>query len=607
MTGMGDGLSETNPTVVSAFQSALVRQGLIVLVILAVLAVAWNVLRTMQLRRAAAGDAGSTQTLLPLWPEPTARRVLRVAFGLIWVFDGILQGQGSMPLGMIPGVVQPAASGSPGWVQALVGFGEKVWGFHPVPAAAAAVWIQVGIGLWLLAAPRGRWSQAAGVASVAWGLNVWVFGEAFGAIFAPGLSWLTGAPGAVLFYCAAGVLVALPERAWSKRRLGVVILRGMGAFFLGMALLQAWPGRGYWQGGTSGSLPAMESQMSSTPQPHFLSSWVTAFGNFDSSHGWAVNLVVVIALAGIGAALMSARPSAVRVTLVAAIVLCLADWVLVEDLGFMGGVGTDPNSMIPMLVVLSAGYLALMRPAAVAGPAVVPLSAPASGPLVERLAGNPTYALRAAGALGALGIVLLGVVPMAEAATNPTADPILSEAVNGTPGATDSPTPSFSLVDQNGQPVTLASLRGKAVAITFLDPVCTSDCPVIAQEFREADSMLGGDRSRVALVAINANPVDTATAFLRAFDAEERLDQVGNWRYLTGSTATLESVWNDFGVQVAVEPGGAMVAHSELTYVIDPHGRTRYILDTDPGSDSWASQSSFSGTLAQAIETTLRS
>ena len=33
--------------------------------------------------------------------------------------------------------------------------------------------------------------------------------------------------------------------------------------------------------------------------------------------------------------------------LVAGTMLCPADWVLVEDPGFLGGVGTDPNSMVP--------------------------------------------------------------------------------------------------------------------------------------------------------------------------------------------------------------------------------------------------------------------
>ena len=72
---------------------------------------------------------------------------------------------------------------------------------------------------------------------------MWVFGEAFGGIFAPGVTWLFGAPGAVLFYCVAGILIALPERAFATPRLGRIILSAGGLFLIGMALLQAWPGR----------------------------------------------------------------------------------------------------------------------------------------------------------------------------------------------------------------------------------------------------------------------------------------------------------------------------------------------------------------------------
>ncbi len=248
MGGMGTGLQTNNPTVVSAFHAALVRQGLVVLLIVAVVGVAWRVLRARQLRRSASTRADLEPSSGLSYPEPAGRRLLRVSFGLIWIFDGILQGQASMPLGMTTGVIQPAAAASPSWVQHLDNAGATIWSYHPIAAPAAAVWIQIGIGLWLLAAPRGDWSRLGGVASVGWGLIVWIFGEAFGGIFAPGLTWLFGAPGAVLFYCLAGVLIALPERYWATPRLGRVILRVMGLFFVGMAVLQAWPGRGFWQG-----------------------------------------------------------------------------------------------------------------------------------------------------------------------------------------------------------------------------------------------------------------------------------------------------------------------------------------------------------------------
>jgi cytochrome oxidase Cu insertion factor (SCO1/SenC/PrrC family) len=41
------------------------------------------------------------------------------------------------------------------------------------------------------------------------------------------------------------------------------------------------------------------------------------------------------------------------------------------------------------------------------------------------------------------------------------------------------PAPGSLLPAQNGQTVTLASLRGKIVLMTFLNPVCPTDCPII--------------------------------------------------------------------------------------------------------------------------------
>ena len=145
-------------------------------------------------------------------------------------------------------MIEPIAASSPHWVQQVVNWAGTNWSYHPMQAGASAVWIQVGIGVWMLAASRGPLSRLAGLASVGWGLVVWVFGESFGGIFAPGLTWLFGAPGAVLIYCVAGALIALPERAWRSPRLGRAVLAGLGLFLAGMAVLQAWPGRGFWQG-----------------------------------------------------------------------------------------------------------------------------------------------------------------------------------------------------------------------------------------------------------------------------------------------------------------------------------------------------------------------
>jgi cytochrome oxidase Cu insertion factor (SCO1/SenC/PrrC family) len=631
--GMNSGLSPDDPTLVAAFQSALRHQGLIVVAVFVLLWLAWSASRNWI--PAADGPRRAA--------EPAGRRVLRIGFGLLWLLDGILQAQPRMAGGLPSQVIEPTAQASPRWVQDLVNAGGTVWSNHPITLAAASVWVQAGIGIWLLAAPRGRWSRAAGLASVAWGLVVWVWGESFGGIFAPGLSWLTGAPGAVLLYCVAGALIALPARAWGTQRTGRLLLAGAGAFFAGMAVLQAWPGRGYWQGtihGQPGTLAGMIAGMVQTSQPHVLSAVVSAFGAFDTAHGFAVNLFVVLALAAVGTALLTGRPRLARVAVIAAAVLCLADWVLVQDFGFLGGVGTDPNSMIPTILLLAGGYLALTsRPAEALSAAVDPVPSAAVDPgppavdaPVPPAAANPAAAssvtpdpapvsatggrwrdwlrpdraravLAATGigtvtALGAAAVVAIGVVPMAAASVNPTADPILAEAMAGYAPPLNAPAPEFRLTDQHGRTVTLASLRGKAVLLTFLDPVCTTDCPLIAQEFKAAGRLLGSQASRVELVAVAANPTYYSTQFTQAFDQQEGLSTVPDWLYLTGTLPQLEQIWNHYGVDVEDLPAGAMTDHADLAIVIDPSGNIRQEISADPGPGTTSTQSSWAGLLA---------
>jgi len=613
MPGMTKHLQAANPTMVSAFHTALLHQLLVLALVAVVLAVAWNLLRTVQYRRAvAAGRApmvlGATNAADP---EPLGRHMLRIGFGLIWILDGLLQAQAGMVVGMPTTVMRPAAAGSPAWVHSLVNVGVTIWANHPVQAAASAVWIQIGIGVLLLVAPRGRWSQVAGLVSVGWALVVWVFGEAFGAIFAPGLSWATGAPGGVVFYAVAGGLIVLPERMWLGRRLGRLVVSGMGIFFLGMALLQAWPGRGFWHervGHAQGTLAAMATEMAKTPQPALFSGWVSSFAAFDAAHGWAVNLFLVVVLAAVGVGLLTGRRLPVLAAAAVAGVVCLAAWVLVEDFGFFGGMGTDPNSMIPMLLIIGSGVVAFVhRPVEATEPAVsdseVPVGAGASGGRWwEGL--TPGYTGRVMAAVAAIVVVLVGAVPMASASTNPHASPIITEATDGTPDLINYPAPSFTLTDQDGAKVSLASLRGKTIALTFLDPVCTSSCPLIAQEFRQADVMLGSQSARTVFVAIVANPIYHSVADTQAFDRQEGFTHVSNWLYLTGSVSQLRRVWDAYGIMVEVTPAGSMVAHGELAYVIDAKGRERSVLDATPGTSS-ASYSSFSTLLSDQMHSVL--
>ena len=95
--------------------------------------------------------------------------MIRIGFGLLWLFDGVLQAQPKMAADLPSQVIGPVAASSPHWVQQLANWAGAAWSGHPVPAATAAVWIQAGIGIWMLVASLGRWSRLAGLAGLAGG------------------------------------------------------------------------------------------------------------------------------------------------------------------------------------------------------------------------------------------------------------------------------------------------------------------------------------------------------------------------------------------------------------------------------------------------------
>jgi len=362
---------------------------------------------------------------------------------VLWIIDGLLQAQPSMPTGLPSQVITPAAAGSPGWVQHVVTFGTQTWAGNPVEAAAGAVWVQLGIGIWLVSVSSPRWSRLAGLVSVGWGLVVWVFGEAFGGILGPGASWLTGAPGAVLFYCAAGALLALPLSFWRDPQLGRRILQAEGALLVAAAVLQAWPGRGFWQGTlpghagvrVPGPLASAIGSMAQMSQPAALHDLDSRFAAVVAMHGFAVNLIVVVMLAAAGAGLLTGRRAVIRPVVGATIGFCLADWVLVQDFGVFGGLGTDPNSMLPQSLILAAGLMAATASSApvpvpvpegavAPPPAALPpqrggLTALQPGPAARRLGlAFGTASASAVLAVWAIVMLLMGATPMAIAAAH---------------------------------------------------------------------------------------------------------------------------------------------------------------------------------------------
>ena len=136
--------------------------------------------------------------------------------------------------------------------------------------------------------------------------------------------------------------------------------------------------------------------------------------------------------------------------------------------------------------------------------------------------------------------------------------------------------PVFSLEDDEGREVRSAELRGKALAVTFLDVQCTEACPIIAAQIGQAMRALGDDRGQVEALAISVDPVrDTAAgidAFLRRYRAK------GDLRYLDGTVSELRPVWTGLSVLSAHDTGESNM-HSAPVRVYDAEGRWRSTLN----------------------------
>src|SRR5438128_155872 len=122
---MNSGLNAADPAIMAAFRSALLHQGVIAALIFVLLWLVWGASRGWVEARPGAGRE---------WTEPRGRRLLRVGFGLLWIFDGILQAQPKMAAGLPSQVIEPTAASSPAWVQHVVNWGGTAWSYHPVQA-----------------------------------------------------------------------------------------------------------------------------------------------------------------------------------------------------------------------------------------------------------------------------------------------------------------------------------------------------------------------------------------------------------------------------------------------------------------------------------------
>lgn len=540
MSGMG-GLRLRSPEVTARFVSALGYE-LALLVLLGGLAalVVW-----LLQRRTAPPPASA---------EPPWRRSLRLGFGALWVAAGLLQLQPAMPIGLSESVVRPTVASAPTWLAGLVGTAADAWLRHPILGASGVVWVELGLGVALIAARSGWPSRAAATASAAFAAVVLVLGSGFGGLFVAPYAFVFGAPGASALYLAASVAIAMstgepPARPrWG--RLGPI---GLGVALLAMAATQVASTGGFFEGGDSSSFSAMAGEMAQLAQPAPMAAIERWFASASKGIGPLLNIVIVIVLSSTGVALIARSGAILRRLRWVFVAMAASVWLLVQDLGVAGGVATDLNSMPAWVLLVLAASQAIEGDGA-------------GGRRVVEASWRRPVASAAAVSVLMGGALMLGVAVLPGA----TADAAL--AISGGVRPLSGPAPGFTLTDQRGRRVSLGSLRPKVVVLVFLDPVCTSECPIQAQELRLAARRMGSPTD-VAFVAVNANPHYSSPASSRAFIDAEGLAGWRQLHFLTGSATELRRVWSDYGVSVSrIGPGG-MELHAEPIFIIGREGQ----------------------------------
>jgi cytochrome oxidase Cu insertion factor (SCO1/SenC/PrrC family) len=503
--------------------------------------------------------------------EPAARSVLRYTFGAIWVFDGLLQFQPGMPLGLGSSVLAPAAAGNPSWLVSLVHHAVNLWNLHPIALAAAVAWWQVGLGVVIIVS-NGLVGRLAGGVSALWAIIVWVVGNAMGGIFQSTSSILFGWPGATIWYALAGAALALSP-AYFGRVFSRVVLRFTAVVLALGALQQLRPSVGFWHGGNANALTTMANSMVASAQPHWLASLVREGGVLAGSMGGGFNTLVVLWLLVAAGGLWISSRRGWMWPIWTTVAFALVFWVLGQDMAIFGGLATDLNSLPPMaaLVLIGSPRLAARAPLRRRLPREV------------RSQTGAVIASFAASMMVVSGISMV-VAPLA------TAEPTYYLAANGSTTVINAPAPNFSLTDQFGQRVGLTPSGGTWTLLSFLDPVCYTDCPLLAAQMRAV--LVGAHSAHLRAIAVAANPKFHSTAEVQHFAQIHGMDSIANFHYLNGTTAQLRRVWDSYGITVYNVPKSVMSVHADYLFLISPTGRIRVVLGDDPGSGTIYQQQS---------------
>ncbi|MCL4452120.1 MAG: hypothetical protein M1327_05810 [Candidatus Thermoplasmatota archaeon] len=273
--------------------------------------------------------------------ESGSRTFLRLALGIMWILDAILQVQPEMNnLFAQYNLIPMLTMGFP--VTQVIRLSVNVWNRNPPLMDLAAAVIQLYIGVLYLTTKKGKIFYFIQAVAIAWCAVIWVFGEGFGGVFTLGSSFLTGLPGSVIFYLVGAVVLILTAGDGNSTRAEKTIRYVTIATLLISLGFQVYPADGFWS-----SLP-----VNYFPSPFgFLGFAISAEIRISAFSSLLNILFVVVIVAGIVLWVF-------KNTYAPAVTLCFSifAWIIYQGLGIVAQFSTDSNTGL-ILGILMVAYM----------------------------------------------------------------------------------------------------------------------------------------------------------------------------------------------------------------------------------------------------------
>jgi hypothetical protein len=283
------------------------------------------------------------------------KRTMLWGIALLWLLDAALQAQPRMfSIDFISNIMKPSIAISPSFIGAL-----SNWTLTFVtPRIALFNWLftitQFVVAFALLGGLLRRNQnliRAGLLLSIGWGMVVWVAGEGTSGVFTGNGTLFTGAPGSVFLYIAIAVFYLLPDSWWQlgdrfclpRDFLALVFLYG------GVAQVVT---PGFW--GSRGISILIVGQASMAP------SWMinTMLPLVSLTHQYPVisNAVLAASFLALAGLLYGRKPKTLGFLFMIPVLGVVWYWGQAFG-GIFSGMGTDPNTIPPMLILAIPAFV----------------------------------------------------------------------------------------------------------------------------------------------------------------------------------------------------------------------------------------------------------